>query len=106
VDTLMRVAKSDGSPSVRGEAIFWLAQKAGKKAASAITDAIANDPETKVKERAVFALSQLPKDDGVPKLIEVARTNRNPSVRKQAIFWLGQSRDPRALEFFTEILGR
>ncbi len=37
------------------------------------------------------------KDDGVPRLIDVARTNRNPAVRKQAIFWLGQSRDPRAL---------
>jgi HEAT repeat protein len=91
---------------VRGEAIFWLAQKAGRKAASAITDAIANDPETKVKERAVFALSQLPTDDGVPRLIDVARTNRNPAVRKQAIFWLGQSRDPRALTFFEEVLAR
>jgi hypothetical protein len=106
LDTLMRVAKSDGSPEVRGEAIFWLGQKAGRKAAAAITDAIANDPETKVKERAVFALGQLPKDDGVPKLIEVARTNRNPAVRKQAIFWLGQTKDPRALEYFSAILAR
>ena len=106
VETLTRVAKSDSSPGVRGEAIFWLAHKAGRKAASAITDAIANDPDTKVKERAVFALSQLPKDEGVPKLIDVARSNRNPAVRKQAIFWLGQSRDPRALAFFEEVLGR
>ena len=83
-----------------------LAQKAGRKAASAITEAIEHDPETQVKEKAVFALSQLPKDEGVPKLIDVARTNRNPAVRKQAIFWLGQSRDPRALAFFEEVLAR
>jgi hypothetical protein len=25
-------------------------------------------------------------------------------VRKQAMFWLGQSKDPRALKFFEEIL--
>jgi hypothetical protein len=25
-------------------------------------------------------------------------------VRKQAIFWLGQSKDPRALTFFAEVL--
>jgi hypothetical protein len=106
VETLTRAAKSDASPAVRGEAIFWLAQKAGRKAASAITEAIANDPETKVKEKAVFALSQLPTDDGVPRLIDVARTNKNPAVRKQAIFWLGQSRDPRALAFFEEVLAR
>ena len=37
-------------------------------------------------------------------LIQVARTNRNAVVRRQAIFWLGQSKDPRALSFFEEIL--
>ena len=57
-----------------------------------------------MKKKAVFALTQLPKDEGVPLLIQVARTNRNPVVRKQAIFWLGQSKDPRALRFFEEIL--
>ena len=51
-----------------------------------------------MKKKAVFALSQLPKDEGVPKLMEVARTNRNPEVRKQAMFWLGQTHDPRAVE--------
>jgi len=46
----------------------------------------------------------LPKDEGVPMLIQVARTNRNPEVRKQAMFWLGQSKDPRAVKFFEDIL--
>jgi hypothetical protein len=40
----------------------------------------------------------------VPKLIDIARNNRNPEVRKQAIFWLGQSNDPRATQFFEDIL--
>jgi len=57
-----------------------------------------------VKKKAVFALSQLPKDEGVPLLIQVARTNHNPAVRKQAMFWLGQSHDPRALAFFEQVL--
>jgi HEAT repeat protein len=84
--------------------LFWLAQRAGEEAVGAISDAIANDPETDLKRRAVFALSQLPKSEGVPLLIQIARTNANPVVRKQAMFWLGQSRDPRALQFFQEIL--
>jgi hypothetical protein len=42
----------------------------------------------------------------VPLLIQTARTNKNPVVRKQAMFWLGQSKDPRALAFFEEILGK
>jgi hypothetical protein len=46
----------------------------------------------------------MPKEEGVPRLIDVARTNKNVEVRKQAMFWLGQSNDPRALKFFEEIL--
>jgi HEAT repeat protein len=101
---MIRMAKDDQSAHVRGQALFWLAQKAGQKAVGAITGAIENDPDAEVKKRAVFALSQLPKDEGVPKLVEVAQTNRNLEVRKQAMFWLGQSNDPRALAFFEKVL--
>jgi hypothetical protein len=103
--TLAAMAHSDSSARVRGQALFWLAQKAGRKLAeSAIGDAIANDPETEVKKKAVFALTQMPNGEGVPLLIQIARTNRNPEVRKQAVFWLGQSRDPRALGFIEDVL--
>jgi HEAT repeat protein len=74
------------------------------KVAGTITEAIANDPDTEVKKRAVFALSQLPRGEGVQLLIDVARKNPNPAVKKQAIFWLGQSKDPRAIDFFAQIL--
>ncbi len=40
----------------------------------------------------------------MPLLIDVARRNRNPAIRKEAIFWLGQSEDERALDFIEEIL--
>ena len=106
VPELMRLARQDPSTHVRGQALFWIGQKAGQRAAAEITAAIENDPDTDVKKRAVFALSQLPKDEGIPLLIKVAKTNQNPAVRKQAMFWLGQSKDPRALDFFAEILGK
>jgi HEAT repeat protein len=57
-----------------------------------------------LKKHAVFALSQLPKDEGVPLLIQVVRTSSNVVVRKQAMIWLGQSQEPRALAFFEQIL--
>jgi len=37
-------------------------------------------------------------------LIRIARTHRNPELRRKAIFWLGQSEDPRALALFEELL--
>ena len=104
LERLLAVAKDGATTHLRGQALFWLAQRAGDRAAGAITEAIASDPETDVKKRAVFALSQLPKDEGVPLLIQVARTHTNPAVRKQAMFWLGQTRDARAVKFFEEIL--
>jgi hypothetical protein len=102
---MIRAAHDDGSAHVRGQALFWLAQKAQKKAAvDAIWNAAENDPETDVKKQAVFALSQMPPEKGTPLLIHLAETNRNREVRKQAMFWLGQSRDPRALQFFEQVL--
>lgn len=104
LEHLLATARNGTTAHARGQALFWLAQRAGDQAVGAISEAIASDPETDVKRRAVFALSQLPKDQGVPLLIGVARTHANPAVRKQAMFWLGQSRDPRALQFFQDIL--
>lgn len=101
---LVASAQGASSPQVRGQALFWVAQRAGAQAIPTISDAIDKDPETDVKKRAVFALSQLPANEGVPKLIEVASSHSNPAVRKQAMFWLGQSKDPRALAFFERIL--
>ena len=106
VDALIALAKSHAASRTRGQALFWLAQRAGEEARGAITHAIEEDPETEVKKKAVFALSQLPKEEGVPLLIRTAGQNRNPEVRRQAIFWLGQTQDPRALAFFEEVLAR
>jgi hypothetical protein len=104
--SLIRIARQDARSHVRGQALFWMAQRAGEKAAASITRAIDDDPDADVKEKAVFALSLLPKDEGVPRLIEVARTNRSREVRKKAMFWLGQSNDARALAFIEDVLIR
>jgi hypothetical protein len=106
LETLFRIARSGNEARARSEALFWLAQRAGDKVAATIRERIDQDPDTEVKKRAVFALSQLPKDEGVPLLIQVARTNKIPEVRRQAMFWLGQSRDPRAVDFFAEVLSK
>jgi HEAT repeat protein len=46
----------------------------------------------------------MPREEGVPLLIDQARRNRNLVVRREAIFWLGQSEDKRALDFIASIL--
>jgi hypothetical protein len=103
--SLIAVARNHPATNVRNDALFWLGQRAGDQlAAGAIAEAIEKDPDTDVRKRAVFALSQLPKDESIPKLIDVAKNNKNAAVRQQAMFWLGQSNDPRALKFFEDVL--
>jgi hypothetical protein len=105
---LLRLARDDSRPNnTRTQAVFWLGQIAGEtitKNLADLTGEAALDRE--VRKQAVFALSQRPQRDGVPALIQIARTNKDPEIRKTALFWLGQSRDPRALALFEEILSR
>lgn len=104
---LVRMAREHTAPKVRSKALFWLASSAQRAIArDEIARALEQDPETEVKRSAVFALSRLPADEGVPKLMELARSHRNAEVRKQAMFWLGQTKDPRAIDFFEKILAR
>ncbi|CAN5853251.1 hypothetical protein BH24GEM1_BH24GEM1_04930 [soil metagenome] len=103
---LLRLARDRGvAEETRRQAVFWLGQAAGQEAARGL-DSIAADGggDIEIRKHAVFALSQRPADEDIPALIRIARANRHPELRKTALFWLGQSEDPRALSLFEEIL--
>lgn len=97
------------SRSTRQDALFWLSRFASGAVSGRPNDPFVegeegrNDDE-ELKLHAVFVLSQLPRGEGVPQLLDVARSNTSWRVRSQAMFWLGQSGDPRALELFESIL--
>ncbi len=103
-DALIDVARHSPDGHIRGQALFWLSQQAGEKAAAALRDAVDNDPEESVKVRAVFGIAQLPDDQSIPMLVDLIEHNRSPRVRKRAAFWLGQKNDPRALAAIEKIL--
>jgi hypothetical protein len=99
----------DGSlrRDTRRSAVFWLGQTAAEAATEGLTGIVYDDEaELEIRKMAIFALSQRPADEGVPALIEVVRTTHDPALVKNALFWLGQSDDPRAIELFEEILLR
>jgi hypothetical protein len=101
---LLRFARDERLPrSIRSTVDFWLARGASAKLGYADRD---DDDEDEVRTQAVFALSQQPKETAVPQLIEIVRHNSRPSVRAQALFWLGQSGDSRAVDLFDDILRR
>lgn len=103
---LIRIARNSDLPrGTRTQAVFWVGQAAGEAATANLNSIVGdNSVDREVRESAVFALSQRPRDEGVPALISVARTNKDPEIRKKALFWLGQSGDKRAIDLFEEIL--
>ncbi len=103
---LLQLARDDRVPQrTRRQAVFWLGQAAGDAATRGLTSLVDDhDVDRAVKEQAVFALSQQPRAEGIPALIQIARAHRDREVRRKALFWLGQSDDRRALALFEELL--
>jgi hypothetical protein len=100
---LLRIARDDNRPrDVRRSAVTWLAN--GVNDHLGIADSRDDSDEDEMRTQAVFVLSQRPKTESVPELIELARSAKHPAARRSAIFWLGQTGDQRAVEVFAELL--
>ncbi len=107
IDFLVKLAEDRADTEARRQALFWLGQKAGERSLKTFRETVDGaDEETEVQTHAVFAVSQRPADESIPLLIRIARTHPKAAVRKQAMFWLGQTGDERALSFFREVLGK
>lgn len=105
VDFLIKVARTDTDREAQSQALFWLGHKAGEKSLGVLKETVEKeDADTEVQKQAVFVISRRPADEAVPLLIRIAKTHQKAEVRKQAMFWLGRTGDPRALAFFEEIL--
>jgi hypothetical protein len=102
---LLGLARDEDRPrNVRQSALFWLSNAVNDHLGISNADAHASDDD-EIRAQAVFALSQRPKGESVPDLIDVARTTRSAAARKAAIFWLSQSGDRRAADLYAELLG-
>jgi len=104
-DKLFEVARGDENLELRRHAIRLLGERAGKRSLDFLSvTAQSADGNAEVQIQAVRAISERQADEAVPLLIKIARTHPNQMVRKQAIRSLGESGDPRAVEFFREVL--
>jgi HEAT repeat protein len=89
---------------MRKKALFWAGQNA-----SVIPELIPfydKLTEREMKEQMIFVLSQRKSDAATDKLFDIAKNDRDPELRKKAIFWLGQSRDPRVQQFLLDIINK
>lgn len=102
---LLKVARDPNrSRDVHQSALTWLSSGIADHLGIADADVNESDDD-QMRAQAVFALTQRPKSESVPALIDLARTAKHPAARKAAIIWLGQSGDPRAVDVYAELLG-
>jgi hypothetical protein len=103
-DALLAIARRDTDAKARAEAVYWLPQRGGQRVIADVTGIIDSDTSDEVRQRAVKGLARLPADDSIPLLLQLARTNKSPIVKKEAVTALGQSKDPRAIAYLEELL--
>jgi len=106
-DKLFAVARGGAGTNadLRRHAIHMIGERAGKRSLDLLRETVeSSSAETQVQMQAVHAISERPAEESVPLLIKIARTHPSQQVRRRAIHVLGESGDPRALEFFREVL--
>ena len=60
--------------------------------------------DTEMKEHILFTLTQVDSDAAFDKMLDIARNEEDPDLRQHALFWIGQSGDPRAEAVLLEVL--
>jgi HEAT repeat protein len=106
-DKLFDVARSDEAVDMRRQAIRLIGERVSKRSFEFLSaTAQSTDANAEVQVQAVRSIGERHAEESVPLLIKIAKTHPNQLVRKQAIRSLGESGDPRAIEFFREVLSK
>jgi HEAT repeat protein len=97
-------ADENEDDEVREMALFMAGQTGNVDAAvlSRMYDQAGDN--TEMKEHILFTLTQVDSEAAFDKMLQIARSEEDPDLRQQAVFWIGQSGDPRAQEVLLEIL--
>jgi hypothetical protein len=59
-----------------------------------------------MREQLIFVYSQRREDAALDKLFSIGKTDPDRDLRKKAIFWIGQSRSPRATQYLRELINQ
>jgi HEAT repeat protein len=100
---LIGVARDRAQPvETRKQALFWAGQ--GGASLGDLTGLYDTFDDRQMKEQLIFVYSQRDEPGALDKLLEISRRDPDPELRKKALFWLGQSDDPRAAKALQDII--
>jgi HEAT repeat protein len=87
---------------MRKQALFWAGQ--GGVSIGELTRLYNDVADQQMREQLIFVYSQRDEREALGKLIEIAKRDPNPDLRKRALFWLGQSDDSLAVRALQDII--
>ena len=103
---LMGIAMDESEDTrMRTRALFWMGQMRGvNQDLYTLYDRVDG---REMKEQLISVYGQRRRDSlAVNQLISIVRNEADNELRSKAIFWLGQTRDPRAIEVLRELINR
>jgi HEAT repeat protein len=102
---LLRLARDRQRPTeTRSRALHFVGLLTGASAVDPLLAIARDDDERKrVREASVFALAAIPDDAGVSALVGLAGNGGDGWLREKAVFWLGETEDPRATELLQRL---
>ena len=62
--------------------------------------------DVEIRKQVIGVLAGLKENGGLDKILDIARNEKNPELRKQAVSHLYRTKDPRALALLQEIINR
>lgn len=90
---------------LRKKALFWAGQSG--VAIPELSKLYDRMGDSEMKEQVIFVLSQRQSDrTAMDKLFDIAKNEKDAELRKKAIFWLGQSHDPRVQQFLIDLINK
>ena len=104
-DLLKDIALQHQSSYVRSKAIFWLSQDRDEEAYDVLMKIVQEENTSReIKESTVFAISQLNDKLAAKGLIELIQNSNDRTIKKKAIFWLGQMDSDEATSYIESLL--
>lgn len=93
------------SIDARKNALFWAGQSGAElRQFVGLYDEMKG--QTEIQNQLIFVFSQRRDREAIDKLMDIATNDPDRDLRKQAIFWLGQSHDPRVQRFLLDLINR
>jgi len=92
------------SIEMRKKALFWAGQTGASM--SRLSSLYSRLTEREMKDQMIFVFSQRREPAAIDKLMDIARNDPDRETRRKALFWLGQSKDPRVATMLSDIINR